>query len=395
MIKKIMFGLLAIIMLSVFVNASSNDYSRPNLQIKLFNYDPILVNPGSYFTAWIKIINNGTGTADNVQTKLTLNYPFSLDSEETEVKSLGIILVGQESLARYRINVKKDASDGDRNITIGYSNNGAYNEQNFTIRVAKVQTDFDITVQDASTDLITVGISNIGKNTANSIVLKTTGIIENSYAIGTMNANNYTIIQVPVKLSDVSQTNQLNVEISYTDLNGNRQTLNKQVVINNIQTSVDFDAIIQDVSTEGISLGIANVGKNIANSVTVRTEGARRASFLLGNLNAGDYSVVVIPTNGNVSTLNANSTSFKRNQTTQGNLTPQNRNTLKVNISYTTINGYRKTVTKEVSLDSISSTRNRIITTAPTTSNTDWWFYTTILLAAIIAYGFYSRKKNE
>ncbi len=380
-------------MLGVFIKADSNQYSHPNLEVKLFDYNPIPVNPGSSFDLWIQVINNGTLAADGVQTKLTLDYPFTLDSGETASKTIGSMPVGQEALTKYRITTQPDATDGDRNITVGtYDGSGAYTEQNFTVRVANVKTDFEITVQDASTDLITVGISNVGKNPANSIILKTTGIIENSYALGTMQANNYTIIQVPVKLSDVGQTNQLNVEISYTDLNGNRQTLNKVVTINDIQTSVDFDAIIQDISTDGISLGVANVGKNIANSVTVRTGGARKASFLLGNLNAGDYSVVVIPNSGN-GTAN-NGTGFRRNQTGNftGNFSQDNRNMLKVDISYTTINGYRKTVTKEVSLDSGSSSRNRVATTTVASSSTDWWFYTTILLAAIIAYMFYSKK---
>ncbi len=97
----------------------------------------------------------------------------------------------------------------------------------------------------------------------------------------------------------------------------------------------DFDVSISDVSSSGIILSIANIGKNPANSVTViipsqsnfRISGS--TSSIIGNLDKGDYSVA----------------SFQ--------LIPQARNSnLNVEIQYTDTLGNRQTITKTIGVQS-------------------------------------------
>lgn len=368
--------------------------NKASLQVQLNNYDPIPVTPGSYFDTWFKITNTGN-PASNAKFELKLEYPFYLSQSETPVKTFNSIGNGENILIKYRINVREDALSGDQNITLRITQeDGSFIESNYTIKVAKLETSFDAVIQDASTDLLTLGISNTGKNPAYSVIIKTKGFVESSTVIGTMTSGNYTLLQIPLKeVNTDNPDNSLNVEIDYSDSNGNRKTITKDLQVNNIQTSVDFDTVVQDVTTDGISLGIANVGRNTANAVTVKTGGMRgiASSSLLGNLNAGDYSVIVVQTPQNT-TGNFTGRNFTRNQT---GFTRSEGNQLTVTISYTTINGYRKIITKQISLDATQGKNTRNLTTTPTTSSTNWWLYIAIILAGVLTYVLYNNKQKR
>jgi hypothetical protein len=62
--------------------------------------------------------------------------------------------------------------------------------------------------------------------------------------------------------------------------------------------STDFDVIVDEITKEGVSLAISNTGDNNANSITVSIpdqtdfELLGLPSFILGNLNAGDYTIL-------------------------------------------------------------------------------------------------------
>ena len=95
----------------------------------------------------------------------------------------------------------------------------------------------------------------------------------------------------------------------------------------------DFDVAIQEVNKEGVSIAIANIGKHPANSITINLEDQEDfellsyPSYIIGNLNNGDYTIL--------------NTAFIPNKEEQ-NLK------FKVKIDYTDIIGNRRTTTKEI-----------------------------------------------
>lgn len=111
----------------------------------------------------------------------------------------------------------------------------------------------------------------------------------------------------------------------------------------NIQVSdaqTDFALVIQDSTSSGTSIGIANTGENTANSLIVtvpeqlnfRVTGTTNGQ-ILGNLNSGDYTIA----------------------TFQITPTSSTNHTLEVELAYTDTIGVRRTVIKDVQFNSAAS----------------------------------------
>lgn len=124
------------------------------------------------------------------------------------------------------------------------------------------------------------------------------------------------------------------------------------VTVENPRT--DFDVVVQDSSSGTTSLAVANIGSNTAYSVIVsipeqsgyRASGA--TSTVLGNLDASDYTLT------SFQLLQVGMPSQTGVSGGYRNLSTAITSPLKVDISYTDALGIRRTVEKEVSLDSFS-----------------------------------------
>lgn len=123
----------------------------------------------------------------------------------------------------------------------------------------------------------------------------------------------------------------------------------------------DFDVIVQDSTTTSTTLAIANIGANTAYSAIVKIpeqEAFRvtgTSANVMGNLDAGDYTLAsfqIMPIGGatNATMGRGNATAFRgsMNATLGGGA---GRN-LTVEIAYTDTLGIRRTVQKEVTLNS-------------------------------------------
>ena len=99
--------------------------SNPELIVTYMNQDPDPVEPGGYVELRFKIENNGTEKAEDVQIEIIPEYPFTIDSGEAAVRSIGIIngrQAGSDAvIVKYRMRVDKDAVSGDNTIDIKYS----------------------------------------------------------------------------------------------------------------------------------------------------------------------------------------------------------------------------------------------------------------------------------
>ena len=127
---------------------------------------------------------------------------------------------------------------------------------------------------------------------------------------------------------------ELTITFTYDNGNGTITKNSKAGMIVGGQT--DFEVAVSDISSSGIILSVANIGKNPAESVTVviptqtnfKVSGS--SSSIIGNLDKGDYSVA----------------SFQ--------ISSQSRSSsnLNVEIQYTDTMGTRQTVTKTVEVQS-------------------------------------------
>ncbi len=109
-----------------------------------------------------------------------------------------------------------------------------------------------------------------------------------------------------------------------------------------VEVQTGFDIVLQEVNEEGVYFAIANIGKNTANAVTVRIpeqdyfQTKMISASIIGNLESGDYTLVsfeILPKDTN---------SLTKEETKQD---------LTIQIDYTDVYGARRSVFKNVELD--------------------------------------------
>jgi hypothetical protein len=164
--------------------------------------------------------------------------------------------------------------------------------------------------------------------------------------------------KVRVNKDAINGENKIGTECRYN--NGNTLTNTFNITISNPRT--DMDVVVQDATTASTTLAIANIGANNAYSVIVRIPDQQNfrvtgtSASVIGNLNAGDYTLVSFQITSNTGIANISSAggnmppnrSFSR--TTFNNSVIGGGN-LAVEISYTDTLGIRRTIQKGVRLD--------------------------------------------
>jgi hypothetical protein len=227
----------------------SNTYSTmtyANLQIDQLRYEPYPVNPGEYFTMWIKVQNVGSELTNNATFVLVPEYPFSIDSNEDAFRQYGE-LNSEPVVLKYKIRVDKDAVKGTNQIDLKYNegeNNNTWLVKTFDIEVEDAQTDFDLVVQEMSQNDITIAVANTGKNPANSVIVRipeqdsfqaegTSGQM-----VGNLENGDYTLVGFTVQSKGRNSANKLQVQIDYTDSIGERRSVTKEVALEIGQTAM-------------------------------------------------------------------------------------------------------------------------------------------------------------
>ncbi len=151
--------------------------------------------------------------------------------------------------------------------------------------------------------------------------------------------------------------------------------------INIIEAHTDFEIVVQELAKEGTSIAIANIGKNPANSITIKIpeqqdiEVKGISSTIIGNLYAGDYTIATY------------------------NLIPKNpENNLEVEIHYTDSLGERHIITKTIpymSKTDFYEIYNRVHGLDKRRGPSFWLITTLILLAYMIAKFIRNRRNRK
>ena len=234
--------------------------------IKILNQDPAYAIPGTYVKVLFEVSGLGTD-CNGFAVKLSPEYPFSLDSGYDPVQTLAespdVRDYNNNWDIPYKIRVADDALEGDYELKLLYrmGNNkdfdSSYTEADFNISVTDSQTEFSIVVQDISGTQVSIGLVNIGRNTANSLIVgipsqenfKATGITEQ--IVGNLAAGDYTIVSFDISSinsmdainsagrprSNVSSGNNpqlLKIKLDYTDGIGKRRSVIKEIQLTSL-----------------------------------------------------------------------------------------------------------------------------------------------------------------
>jgi hypothetical protein len=185
--------------------------------------------------------------------------------------------------------------------------------------------------------------------------------------IGTINSlqrgDDAYLIRYKLKVDKDALNGNNEIKLKYSDGGGSSYSIvTFNVSISNPRT--DFDIVVQDSTT----LAIANIGSNTAYSVVVKIPQQENfrvtgtSASIIGNLNAGDYTLATFQMVSTTSIANVSNISRRMPPTeATANFTMNREKNLTVEISYTDLLGIRRTVQKEVSFDSVSESAKSII----------------------------------
>jgi len=184
--------------------------------------------------------------------------------------------------------------------------------------------------------------------------------------IGTINSlqrgDDAYLIRYKLKVDKDALNGNNEIKLKYSDGGGSSYSIvTFNVSVSNPRT--DFDIVVQDSTT----LAIANIGSNTAYSVVVKIPQQENfrvtgtSASIIGNLNAGDYTLATFQMASTTSIANVSNISRRMPPTGAFNVSTSGGKNLTVEISYTDLLGIRRTVQKEVSFDSVSESAKSII----------------------------------
>jgi len=200
---------------------------------------------------WVKVY---VGSSKYAKVEFVENYPFSLDNDEDLVQEFDS---SGDYLLHYTVRVDEDAIEGINELELKISSNRFDDLSvtgSFDIYISDVQTDFDLVVQDSSDSEISLAIANIGKNTANSMIVRipeqedytTTGT--NGQMVGNLDSGDYTIVSFTVS-STKRDAGDLTVQIDYTDSIGERRSVTKEISLSGSSTIAVNNSSISGMAT--------------------------------------------------------------------------------------------------------------------------------------------------
>jgi hypothetical protein len=276
-----------------------------NVDITLINQDPTTAQPGEYVDLKFKISNQGLDPAKDTSVELVESFPFSLDPDVSANRELGAMrgaAIGDDSyIVEYRVRVDENAVESENEISLKYTtgDDDFSVTRDFDISVDDVGTDFELSAGKVSASSIPVNLDNIGDKSAESvhIVLPDQAGINKegveTQVVGSMDSGENK--EVDFAVSNISVGSSYRFEIHYTDGNGVRRELVRNIEIGTIPVN-PVQVTVQSANPSETTFAISNTGgKQISSVITqlqdenVNVSGSR--TQVLGNLNSGDYTL--------------------------------------------------------------------------------------------------------
>ncbi|MBU0758050.1 MAG: COG1361 S-layer family protein [Nanoarchaeota archaeon] len=124
--NKILLSFALMLTLAMFsaVSVSATMESTPSINISVMNQDPDPVGPGRYVDVRFKIENGGIAIAEGVEIELVPEYPFSVESNEEVIRSLGDVPGyghGRNAIVqKFKVRVDSNAIEGENMLHLRY-----------------------------------------------------------------------------------------------------------------------------------------------------------------------------------------------------------------------------------------------------------------------------------
>lgn len=228
--------------------------------LSVTDVSPSSLSPGESDTLEIKIENEGDFDAENVLVAW-IDPKGAISSVGTgNTKSIGNLDHDDSETLEFDITADSNAEPGlyQLTITMSYVINGTPITQvaNAGIKVGG-DTDFEVILSDVEVGKVSLSIINVGGNPAKVITVKLPKqdgyepIGSAAMSLGNLAADDYVIVPFDVKVLD--RTKDLEIEISYTDTNGNRKTVTKNVELESYSIDMITGAHVKE-SSSGISI---------------------------------------------------------------------------------------------------------------------------------------------
>jgi len=231
---------------------SNIQYEHCVLNVNLIEQDPYPAVPGEYVKLVFQVSGVDNSNCNGTKFGLIPEYPFSLDNNETMRSLASYAYLPNQNVVwtiPYKVRVDKDAVNGDNEIKVRYNEGNsadwnAYITETFNISVEDSRTSFDAVVQEISGSDISIAIANIGKYTANSMVVRIPeqenfGVSgTNGQMVGNLASGDYTIVsftltskstlipntqRTPGAAASKTNNTDLKVQVDYTDGIGERR----------------------------------------------------------------------------------------------------------------------------------------------------------------------------
>lgn len=291
--------------------------SKPAITVKLERYDPVPVQPGDVFDAWVGITNKGT-SAQNMKIRLLDAFPFS---SETDTVDVGGVPENEKVLAHFIIKVDPVAINKNYNITFEYQWGDAENWWTQSTDLVQVRvTDAAVSVKGyevsekeivpGSPATIVITLENTGRTAVKDIDVKL-DLKDKFSPVGTSTTQRLAFLKpgetqavtYPVIADPAAEPKvySLPVEISFMDERNNKYTrtttisaaVNAKPDLLIIVDSVTPDEKGTKVTLKAINKGIANIKyltlQLLPGDYDLQSTGETQ---YLGNVDSDDFELV-------------------------------------------------------------------------------------------------------
>ncbi len=298
---------------------TSYTISSPIVQVTELKYEPYPVEPGEYFTLWLRVDNVADEDAENVRVEFIDRYPFS--KETGKVITIGKLGRRQSSVIKFE-NIKVDdkALSADSELELRIYMGGAYEStyliKKIIVRVQMISPLLSLTVStepekvpQGGTANVNIDVQNMDKAMVKDVTIDlnlpdsfiTIGSIEEKKIPRLGPGEKSTVEYKVMALSDAeSKAYQIPLEITYYDQVGNVYAKNNTIGLLvgaepsftlNLESADTFES-----KTKGkITISLSNTGPSQLKFVTLEVLPTDDYTVLsnsksyLGNLDPDDF----------------------------------------------------------------------------------------------------------
>ena len=342
---------------------------------------PASIHAGDAVSLSVDIKNRGVSTRiDDLNATLDLSSQFEGISLSEQVD---VIEAGTVKSVLFRFKAKDGLVPGFYNVVLNmdYSKNGQNTNQtyNISIPVSKTEKNIDITITPLSINpgnqtQIKFTLRNLGGTSVSNVAFSWSEASSLVLPLGSDNKKYIDEIEsgkaAEITYNVAADPNitpgiyPLDIEISFNDSNGTR-TQKSQVGFL-IGGKTDFDVSAEVLSSNQVSISIANIGSNNAGGVIVKIPQQQGISVIgtntsiIGNINRGDFTLANFQFNFLPQGIAQGGGQGLRQGITDNNTEQQRRAfgsapiPLTVEIDYTDTTGERQKIEKTVELNSAS-----------------------------------------